>query len=363
MIQEGCANMTDAGSRHCVLVIDDEPLILSSLQRLLRREFDVLSAHSGQEGLELLRTHDIHIIISDQRMPGMTGTEFLGHIHGAYPNPISMLLTRYADIESVIAAINTCQVYRYLVKPWSPDELVAAVREAGQKYTLIDQNRRLNQELFAANAVLEQRVRDRTAELEQKNAELEYIHAILEAKQAELIALNARLELLAITDGLTGVRNHRAFQEQLALEVARAGRYRTPLALIMVDVDHFKQYNDTFGHPAGDQVLRIVARLLREHSRTTDVVARYGGEEFTILLPSTEHPGALAQAERLRRALATAIYPERAVTASFGVATLGLGDQLRDDVALGAALIAAADSALYQSKTQGRNRVTGTSLT
>jgi diguanylate cyclase (GGDEF)-like protein len=346
-----------------VLVVDDEPLILCSLQRLLRREFDVLGAQSGSEGLELLGTHDVHIIISDQRMPGMTGTEFLAHIHGEHPDAIPLLLTGYADIESVITAINTGRVYRYLVKPWNPDELVAAVREAGEKYALIDQNRRLTQELIAANAVLEQRVRERTDELEQKNAELEYTRAILEAKQSELVALNARWELLATTDGLTGVQNHRMFQELLVLEVARARRYRTPLALIMVDVDHFKHYNDTFGHPAGDQVLRIVARLLREHSRTTDVVARYGGEEFTILLPSTEHVGALAQAERLRAAIATAAWSERAITASFGVATLNIDDHLRDGVALGAALIAAADGALYQSKTQGRNRVTGASLT
>jgi response regulator RpfG family c-di-GMP phosphodiesterase len=190
--------MTDAASRHRVLV-DDEPMILSSLQRLLRREFDVLSAHSGREGLDLLRAHDIHVIISDQRMPEMTGTDFLSHIRDDYPDAIPMLLTGYADIESVIAAINTGRVYRYLVKPWSADELVAAVREAGAKYALIDQNRRLTQELIAANAVLEQRVRDRTAELEG-------IRAVLETKQAELLALNDRLELLATTDGLTGVQ-------------------------------------------------------------------------------------------------------------------------------------------------------------
>jgi diguanylate cyclase (GGDEF)-like protein len=171
------------------------------------------------------------------------------------------------------------------------------------------------------------------------------------------------LELLATTDGLTGVQNHRAFQETLMGEVARAYRYRMPLALIMVDVDHFKQYNDTFGHPAGDQVLRTVARLLREHSRTTDVVARYGGEEFAILLPSTDQEGALAQAERLRATIAAAAWPKRAVTASFGVATLGLDDYPPDgDAAPGTLLIMAADGALYQSKTQGRNRVSGAAL-
>jgi diguanylate cyclase (GGDEF)-like protein len=352
--------MTDNVSRHSVLVVDDEPLILSSLQRLLRREFDVLGAHSGPEGLALLGTHDVHVIISDQRMPGMSGTEFLSQIQGAYPDAIALLLTGYADIESVIAAINSGGVYRYLVKPWNPDELVAAVREAGAKYALIAQNRGLTRELLAANAVLEQRVRERTAELAQKNAELEYTRTILEAKQAELIGLNARLELLATTDALTGVQNHRAFQAALESEVARASRYRTPLALLMADVDHFKQYNDTFGHPAGDQILRTVARLLREYSRDTDVVARYGGEEFAILLPNTDRAGALAQAERLRAALATAAWRERAITASFGTAALEPNDRPKaEDVTVGAALIAAADGALYQSKAHGRNCVTG----
>jgi diguanylate cyclase (GGDEF)-like protein len=352
--------MTRVDSRHSVLVVDDEPLILSSLQRLLRRDFDVLGAHSGQQGLEMLATRDVHIIISDQRMPEMTGTEFLARVRGEYPDAIPMLLTGYADIESIIAAINTGRVYRYLVKPWNPDELLAAVRAAGEKYALIDQNRRLTQDLIAANAVLERRVRDRTAELEQKNAELEDIRAVLEAKQAELIALNARLEQLATTDALTGVPNHRAFQEALELEVARACRYRTPLALIMADVDHFKQYNDTFGHPAGDQVLRTVARLLRDHSRAADMVARYGGEEFAILLPNTDRHGALAQAERLRAALATWAWSRRAITASFGTATLDPDDDPTEGCGtIGAGLIAAADGALYQSKAHGRNCVTG----
>src|SRR5439155_8293811 len=104
----------------------------------------------------------------------------------------------------------------------------------------------------------------------------------------ELEHANALLQALLVTDGLTGLKTHRAFQDRLEDEINRAARYQQHLSLIMLDVDHFKEYNDTFGHPAGDEVLRILARALQEHARDTDFIARYGGEEFTIILPNTD---------------------------------------------------------------------------
>ena len=180
-------------------------------------------------------------------------------------------------------------------------------------------------------------------------------HAVIlkfqELQKTELERANAELEALATTDGLTGLKNHRAFQERLAEEVSRAVRYGTPLSLILLDVDRFKQYNDTYGHPAGDAVLVAASRALQEGARTTDLLARYGGEEFVLILPQTEIDGAAAFAERLRVAVERHPWPVRAVTASFGVADLRLGES-------GAELIARADAALYQSKAAGRNRVT-----
>ena len=173
---------------------------------------------------------------------------------------------------------------------------------------------------------------------------------VLEFQKRELEKANGQLEALATLDGLTGIKNHRAFQERLEEETARAGRYGSPLSLLMLDVDHFKQYNDSFGHPAGDDVLKKVARLMGECSRDTDVVARYGGEEFAAILPQTDPAGAAVIAERIRHAIANAPWPSRAVTASLGVATL-------TPAQTGGDLIAAADKALYQSKTSGRNRV------
>ena len=181
-------------------------------------------------------------------------------------------------------------------------------------------------------------------------------HAVvLEFQKLALERANAELEALATSDGMTGLKNHRAFQEQLTVEVSRAGRYHTPLSLVLLDVDHFKSFNDAFGHPAGDAVLKAVGGILQESARETDFVARYGGEEFVLLLPQTDAAGAALFAERLRAAVAAAHWPQRAVTASFGVASLRLG------VEAGASLIARADDALYLSKAGGRNQVTASS--
>jgi diguanylate cyclase (GGDEF)-like protein len=127
----------------------------------------------------------------------------------------------------------------------------------------------------------------------------------------------------------------------------------------LADVDRFKSYNDQFGHPAGDEVLKTVATLLQETARRSDFVGRYGGEEFAVALPDTNVRGATALAERFRRAIAEFDWPDRNVTASFGVSTVSLGPSKgRDDTGVGAMLIIEADRALYQSKRNGCNCVT-----
>jgi len=188
---------------------------------------------------------------------------------------------------------------------------------------------------------------------ERKQAE-QRIHdyaVILEIQKRELEQANRELCDLATTDGLTGLKNHRAFQERLLAECETAERHQTPLSLLLLDVDHFKQFNDTYGHPAGDAVLKQVARLLEHTMRDCDFVARYGGEEFVVVLPQTDQAGALRTAERCRVAVENADWDCRAVTASFGVATLSLDCTGSD------ALIAAADQALYAAKFNGRNQV------
>lgn len=188
-------------------------------------------------------------------------------------------------------------------------------------------------------------------ELKQQLERVEDLNIVLRFQSDELIKANAALEALATTDGLTGLKNHRAFQERLREECHRAARYRTPLSVVLLDVDRFKQYNDTFGHPAGDAVLNRVARILEGVIRECDLVARYGGEEFVYILPQTDLDSAYTVAERCRARIEAAAWDLRPITASLGVAALDL------DHADAADLVARADAALYAAKTRGRNRV------
>ena len=174
----------------------------------------------------------------------------------------------------------------------------------------------------------------------------------LEAQKTALEEANTQLLALATTDGLTGLRNHREFHAQMEHERERAARDGTALSLVLLDVDHFKQYNDTFGHPAGDEVLKALAGLLRGQARTVDLAARYGGEEFAVLLPRTDADGANAAAERLRVAVAEHSWPARSVSISLGVATLWPGESPT------LPLLDQADKALYHSKAVGRDCVT-----
>ncbi|HEX6942844.1 MAG TPA: GGDEF domain-containing protein [Gemmatimonadaceae bacterium] len=174
----------------------------------------------------------------------------------------------------------------------------------------------------------------------------------LRQQQDMLQDVNSKLSELAALDGLTQLRNRRAFEERLDDETRRWRRQGNNVSLILLDIDHFKSYNDSFGHPKGDEILRGVGRLLRRSLRATDFAARYGGEEFAIILPNTDHAGSLVVAEQLRRAIETATWEERAITASIGIATMS------EEISTAEDLVDFADRALYRSKQAGRNRVT-----
>jgi len=189
-------------------------------------------------------------------------------------------------------------------------------------------------------------------DMEAANEWLMEANALLKAQKVELGIANARLEALATIDGLTGLKNHRAFQERLAEEFQRALRQDLLLSVVLLDVDHFKRFNDTFGHPEGDAALRQVAEVLMAIARTTDLVARYGGEEFVLLLPETDARGALQVAERIRLAIAQAAWKLRAITVSVGVATFTV------EADSAQRLVDMADRALYHSKRHGRDQVT-----
>jgi diguanylate cyclase (GGDEF)-like protein len=194
------------------------------------------------------------------------------------------------------------------------------------------------------------------ARLERMLSEKEQLAQQLAESNRRLEAANEQLSSLARTDGLTGLSNHRAFAEALERDLARTDRSRTPLSLVVLDVDHFKRVNDTHGHQVGDAVLKAVGEILRSSIRVSDVAARIGGEEFALILPGTAREGAMVVAERVRVTLAKREFqcPTGAfkVTGSLGIASVqGPGCRNQSQ-----AVVAIADKALYAAKHAGRNR-------
>ena len=214
---------------------------------------------------------------------------------------------------------------------------------------------------LAASAATVRHLHRQTVSLLRADAENERLLRSLAAANAQLEAANRRLHGLAITDGLTGVANRRGLDAALAAEWRRVGRDNTHLALLLVDIDHFKSYNDHFGHQAGDDCLRRIATCLEASAcrRQGDLVARYGGEEFAVILPGADRFGAIDVAERLRDAVQALGQPHPGsptglVTISIGVASAHLTDDWANDPRQ---LVAVADRELYRAKQAGRNRV------
>jgi len=194
-------------------------------------------------------------------------------------------------------------------------------------------------------------LRDAVDKLESNTTRLRKYQSQLEDYHRRLELTNARLRTLSVTDDLTGLNNRFAFEEEFRNELARAQQCDSPLSLLFLDADNFKLYNDKFGHPAGDDALRAIARFLKESMRTSDFVARIGGDEFVIILPGTPSESAGMLAERCRKALESATWPERPITVSIGTASLD-GRTIDTDT-----LISEADQALYHAKATGRNQV------
>ncbi|RYZ89649.1 MAG: diguanylate cyclase [Proteobacteria bacterium] len=178
----------------------------------------------------------------------------------------------------------------------------------------------------------------------------------LQAYQRQLEETLEKVKAQSLEDGLTGLFNRRAFDLKIAEEVDRAKRYNLPFSLLMIDVDNFKAFNDNFGHPEGDEVLRTLAQIFKEETRPHDFVARYGGEEFVLILPNTGYDGAFFLAERFRRSILSHAWHKRPITVSIGTATSN------SSLATPQALIEAADGALYEAKRAGRNLVSQAAL-
>jgi response regulator RpfG family c-di-GMP phosphodiesterase len=144
--------------KHCLLIVDDEPNVCDSVHDLLRREFRVLKAHSAEEGYRLMQQEEVHIIMSDQRMPQISGVELLTKVKSRYPHAIRMLFTGFADLESIVAAINQGHVFQFLKKPWQPEELEAAVRQAAEEFDRLSHDAEESERLRAVIENLQTRV-------------------------------------------------------------------------------------------------------------------------------------------------------------------------------------------------------------
>jgi len=196
--------------KHTVLLVDDEENVLHSLKRLLRKEgYRLLTASSGTEGLKVLEKNDIHLVISDQRMPQMSGTEFFAIVKERYPGPIRIVLTGYTDVDSITESINKGHIYKFFLKPWNDQSLKLEIKSALEQYDLIQTNKRLhekvleqNEELKKINENLEMLVKKRTMELEIQNQALELSRAMLEDLALPIIGVSV--------EGLIAVINREA---------------------------------------------------------------------------------------------------------------------------------------------------------
>ncbi len=286
--------------RHLLVVDDDEAVCKVMSIMLTDLGYDVVTETDGRKALSILREGQFDVILVDIVMPELDGLELIDQVREHFNVLPILVVTAFGSAELTVDAMRRGAT-DFITKPVNASLLDLRIRRAHD----LEQTRRM-----------------------------------------------------ANTDGLTGLYNHRHLQERLQQEIERAGRYGRPLSVIMADLDHFKSFNDTYGHPRGDELLIAVAGTLRQLSRASDILARYGGEEFTLVLPETSAEEALVLAERVRQCVAALEVTgpssrrgaETGVTLSLGVASLAAGSTKEE-------LIEAADVALYRAKRDGRDRV------
>ncbi len=295
-----------------IMIVDDDPSNTEVLSSILEPDYEVLFAENGERALEEIHNKNPDLVILDVMKPGMDGYQICEALK---KDPLTkkipvIFITALSDADDEARGLEIGAI-DYITKPIRPSIVQARVRNH------------------------------------------------LELKQARDL-----LERLSITDALTGLANRRHFDDLLDTECRRLQRHKDPLSLIMIDIDYFKNYNDAYGHPAGDACLKKVSEVInRVINRPQDLATRYGGEEFACVLPETKHAGAMMIANRIKDGVEALGAPNKGssianhVTVSLGVATLICDASISPEK-----IVKAADDNLYKAKEQGRNRVTGTDM-
>ncbi len=315
-----------------ILIVDDDPHSLKLLRtHLTGSGYGVLTAANGIEAMQILLAEGPPMIVTDWNMPEMDGLELCRNIraHEGISFAYIIIVTAQSDENRIVEAFSA-GADDYLPKPIKRKELLARVRAGSRIVQLQD-------------------------DLDRRNRDLHRVNAEMALAHRKLHDANEKLRVMATTDELTGLVNRRAALERLRENWMSADRHDEPLACVMLDIDHFKNVNDTYGHAVGDVVLKETAEVLQSVTRIEEHVSRIGGEEFLLVCPKTSEDGAAMAAERLRRAVQShTIKTDQQVldvTVSLGVA------ERKPDLLTPDALLNAADRALYAAKRGGRNRV------
>ncbi|NIR47489.1 diguanylate cyclase [candidate division KSB1 bacterium] len=303
-----------------ILVVDDVPVNVHLLTTYLSSEgYTIVSAKDGEEAIEQVRKYHPDLVLLDVMMPKLNGFEVCKVIKNDKETnfiPVIMV-TALNELEDKVKGMDA-GADDFISKPFNKLELLVRVRSL---------------------------------------LRIKYLNDTLNEKLIELQKAKEELRQLAITDGLTGLYNYRYFKDQLLQELNRARRHNLNVSVFMIDIDHFKQYNDRNGHPAGDTVLKTIARLLKDNVRNIDIAARYGGEEFALVLIETGKSAAKIVAEKIRKLVENhsfaheAFQPNGKITISVGVATFPEDGQDFDKI------VNMADQRLYRAKQSGRNTI------
>ena len=299
--------MKKDSARPSVLIVDDEEGVRTTLCEIVHQEgYRCAGAESGKEALSLLDREDVDVVITDIRMPGLDGFKLTEIVKKDYDADV-IIITAYGGEFSYEEALDK-GASDFAEKPVRPKELIGRLKRVIKERTLIAEQRQMEEQLRE----------------------------------------------LTVTDDLTKLYNSRHFFKQIQSEIDRAVRYKHPLSLLLLDVDHFKQYNDTYGHLEGDEILAKLGKVIRGCMRKNDSGYRYGGDEFTVILPETRGTEAVKVAERIRKGFQAIEFrrgPEDSfdATVSIGITECRAGEGWKE-------LAKRADEAMYQAKRQGGNQ-------